>query len=81
MLLEPTLQKLRSLRLHGIVTALEQQLAQPEFHTYAPNNPTYKLCKLTDNLACAKWCPFFFVILCRSKRYPTFFSPMPFAHR
>jgi len=33
MLLEPTLQKLRSLRLHGIVTALEQQLAQPEFHT------------------------------------------------
>jgi DNA replication protein DnaC len=32
MLLEPTLQKLRSLRLNGIVTALEQQLAQPEFH-------------------------------------------------
>jgi len=33
MLLEPTLQQLRSLRLHGIMTALEQQLAQPEFHT------------------------------------------------
>ena len=32
MLLEQTLQKLRSLRLHGIVTALEQQLAQPESH-------------------------------------------------
>ena len=32
-MVEPTLQKLRSLRLHGIVTALEQQLAQPEFHT------------------------------------------------
>ena len=32
MLLEQTLQKLRSLRLHGIVTALEQQLEQPESH-------------------------------------------------
>jgi DNA replication protein DnaC len=32
MLLEQTLQKLRSLRLNGIVTALEQQLAQPESH-------------------------------------------------
>jgi DNA replication protein DnaC len=32
MLLEQTLQKLRTLRLHGIATALEHQLAQPEFH-------------------------------------------------
>lgn len=32
MLLEQTLQKLRSLRLNGIAIALEQQLAQPEFH-------------------------------------------------
>jgi DNA replication protein DnaC len=32
MLIEQTLQKLRSLRLHGIVTALEQQMAQPALH-------------------------------------------------
>jgi DNA replication protein DnaC len=32
MLFEQTLQQLRSLRLHGMVSALEQQLANPEFH-------------------------------------------------
>lgn len=32
MLLEQTLQQLRSLRLHGMISALEQQLANPEFH-------------------------------------------------
>jgi DNA replication protein DnaC len=32
MLLEQTMQQLRSLRLHGMVSALEQQLANPEFH-------------------------------------------------
>src|SRR5438552_16920487 len=32
MLLEQTLQQLRSLRLHGMVSALEQQLTNPEFH-------------------------------------------------
>ena len=32
MLLEQTLQQLRSLRLHGMASALEQQLANPEFH-------------------------------------------------
>lgn len=32
MLLEPTLTKLRTLKLHGIATALEHQIAQPEFH-------------------------------------------------
>lgn len=32
MLLEQTLQQLRSLRLHGMVTALEHQLTKPEFH-------------------------------------------------
>jgi DNA replication protein DnaC len=31
MLLEQTLQQLRTLRLHGMVNALEQQLANPEF--------------------------------------------------
>lgn len=32
MLLEQTLQRLRTLRLNGMATALEHQLAQPEFH-------------------------------------------------
>ena len=32
MLLEQTLQKLRTLRLNGIASALEHQLSQPEFH-------------------------------------------------
>jgi DNA replication protein DnaC len=32
MLLEQTLQQLRTLRLHGMVNALEQQFANPEFH-------------------------------------------------
>jgi DNA replication protein DnaC len=32
MLLEQTLQQLRSFRLHGMACALEQQLANPEFH-------------------------------------------------
>jgi DNA replication protein DnaC len=32
MLLEQTLQQLRSLRMHGMVSALEQQLTNPEFH-------------------------------------------------
>lgn len=32
MLIEQTLQQLRSLRLHGMVSALEQQLEKPEFH-------------------------------------------------
>jgi len=32
MLFEQTLQQLRSLRLHGMVGALEQQLSNPEFH-------------------------------------------------
>jgi DNA replication protein DnaC len=32
MLFEQTLQQLRSLRLHGMVSALEQQSANPEFH-------------------------------------------------
>src|SRR5262249_26792354 len=32
MLLEQTLHQLRSLRLHGIASALEQQLTNPEFH-------------------------------------------------
>src|SRR5262249_20788308 len=32
MLLEQTLQQLRALRLHGMVSALEHQLSNPEFH-------------------------------------------------
>lgn len=32
MLIEQTLQQLRLLRLHGMASALEQQLAKPEFH-------------------------------------------------
>jgi DNA replication protein DnaC len=32
MLIEQTLQQLRSLRLHGMINALEQQLSSPEFH-------------------------------------------------
>lgn len=32
MLLEQTLQQLRALRLHGMANALEQQVANPEFH-------------------------------------------------